>query len=620
MAIRWARVQIQAAAPKAANRYEIQNVVSESRPEGPGRSASFSAYARPARPREVLAVNSETIETILARLLGVLLGRGALRGGDRPRVRLSVPNEGAQRLLEDLRRFGASLSVRRGKRWTSVESRDARLLSALAVAGASPGTGRIPGWVFEDPSAARELLSGLYSVRGEVLGFDGNRPRPVRLELRARADREGGLLFLALDVLRLLNSLGVGAEVVGLSPVSSGRYRYARMGVLVRGRRDLLRFLSRVRFRYNPREEERARLVLGELARREARLSARWPARWNGAARLAGDRGAGVVVGTGLGFELAGPEGQRVLTPGGERRLGDLEPGDRVVLYPVEVPPAVDLRGVLLSDVGASDGARGFLRDLGLMPLRWEDPAVPALARIVGYAVGDGHLERDVVKFYGESAGLRWLERDLGTLGLSPVRYEYGDRDAVEVAVHSEGFAALLRELGVPEGRKAGRVEVPGWVRQGPRRVVLEFLSGLFGADGWVSVADGGRVRVGIAQASPFEDPPRVLPEINEMLDEVVGARSVVLRSRSYETSEGERRWLFRLELRGERAERFLTRVPFEYSLRKRARGLWAGAFLRYRSRGGGGSFERFVRERCLPGGRVVDRVVSVSALARGRR
>jgi tRNA-splicing ligase RtcB len=559
----------------------------------------------------VLAVNSETIETILARLLGVLLGRGALRGGDRPRVRLSVPNEGAQRLLEDLRRFGVSPSVRRGKRWTSVESRDARLLSALAVAGASPGTGRIPGWVFEDPSAARELLSGLYSVRGEVLGFDGGRPRPVRLELRARADREGGLLFLALDVLRLLNSLGVGAEVVGLSPVSSGRYRYARMEVLVRGRRDLLRFLSRVRFRYNPREEERARLVLGELARREARLSARWPARWNGAARLAGDRGAGVVVGTRLGFELAGPEGQRVLTPGGERRLGDLEPGDRVVLYPVEVPPAVDRRGVLLSDVGASGGARGFLRDLGLLPLRWEDPAVPALARIVGYAVGDGHLERDVVKFYGESAGLRWLERDLGTLGLSPVRYEYEDRDAVEVAVHSEGFAALLRELGVPEGRKAGRVVVPGWVRQGPRRVVLEFLAGLFGADGHVSISRD-RVSVGLTQVSPVEAPPRLLGDVNRLVEDELGARMTIFENRSYETSEGERRWLFRLELRGKRAGRFLTRVPFEYSLRKRARGLWAGAFLRYRSRGGGGSFERFVRERCLPGGRVVDRVVDV--------
>ncbi|MEO2241956.1 MAG: LAGLIDADG family homing endonuclease [Euryarchaeota archaeon] len=559
-------------------------------------------------------------ELVLARLLGVLLGRGTLRGGDRPRVRLSVPNEGARGLLEDLARLGVSPSVRRGKRWTSVESRDARLLSALAMVGASSDSvGRMPGWVFEDPGAARELLSGLYSVRGEVLGFDGSRPRPVRLELRARADREGSLLFLALDVLRLLNSLGVNAEAVGLSPASSGRYRYARMEVLVRGRRDLLRFLSRVRFRYNPREEERAQLVLEELARREARLSARWPARWNGAASLAGDRGAGVTLRTGLGFELAGPGDLRVPTLRGERRLGDLGPGDRVVLYPVEVPPAVSRRGVLLPDVGASEGARGFLRDLGLLPLRWEDPVVPALARIVGYAVGDGHLERDVVKFYGESAGLRWLERDLGALGLSPVRYEYEDRDAVEVAVHSEGFAALLRELGVPEGRKTGKVEVPEWVRQGPSRVVLEFLAGLFGADGHVSISRS-RVSVGLTQASPVGAPPGLFEGVNRLVEGELGVRMAVLRNRSYETSEGERRWLFKMELWGERAERFLTRVPFEYSLRKRARGLWAGAFLRYRARGGGSSFERFVRERCLPGGKVVDRVVSVSALARGRR
>jgi hypothetical protein len=39
---------------------------------------------------------------------------------------------------------------------------------------------------------------------------------------------------------------------------------------------------------------------------------------------------------------------------------------------------------------------------------------------------------------------------------------------------------------------------------------------------------------------------------------------------------------------------------------------LWAGAYLRYRARGGEDAFERFVEERCLPGGPVLDRVVDV--------
>ncbi|WP_457614418.1 hypothetical protein, partial [Methanopyrus sp.] len=140
------------------------------------------------------------LEPILVRLLGALLGRGTFSGGDYPHVRFSIPNWGASELLEDLSRFDASPSVRRGKRWTSVESRDRNLLGGLILIGASPDpVGRIPDWVFKDSYAARELLSGLYSVRGEVLGFDGNRPRPVRLELRAHVDRERELLLLALD-------------------------------------------------------------------------------------------------------------------------------------------------------------------------------------------------------------------------------------------------------------------------------------------------------------------------------------------------------------------------------------------------------------------------------------
>lgn len=268
----------------------------------------------------------------------------------------------------------------------------------MAGASADPVDG-IPNWVFEDPEAARELLSGLYSVRGRVLGFDGSRPRPVRLELRARADRELDLLSLALDVCRLLGSLNVDAEVVGLSHVSSGHYRYARVEVLIRGRRDLRRFLSEVEFRYNPEQSERARRMLRELARRETQLSTKWPARW-GDVGVSDSGDEGLVLRTELGFEIAGPADMWVSSRN-KRRLGDLKPGDRVVLYPVGVPPAADRRGTLLADVDAPEGARRFLRDLDLLPLRWEDPALPTLTRVLGYAIGDGHLEPDVVVLRG---------------------------------------------------------------------------------------------------------------------------------------------------------------------------------------------------------------------------
>ncbi|WP_148688263.1 MULTISPECIES: hypothetical protein [unclassified Methanopyrus] len=62
-------------------------------------------------------------------------------------------------------------------------------------------------------------------------------------------------------------------------------------------------------------------------------------------------------------------------------------------------------------------------------------------------------------------------------------------------------------------------------------------------------------------------------------------------------------------EVRAGSQEEFFTIVPFDYSVRKRERVLWTGAYLRYR---------RFVENRCLPGGLVPSRMAYIETSVEG--
>jgi len=64
-----------------------------------------------------------------------------------------------------------------------------------------------------------------------------------------------------------------------------------------------------------------------------------------------------------------------------------------------------------------------FLKERDLLPLRWEDPRIGTLARILGFAFGDGHLgemnRRRHLSFHGNEETLRELKKDLERLGIN---------------------------------------------------------------------------------------------------------------------------------------------------------------------------------------------------------
>nr|WP_244880564.1 RtcB family protein [Thermus parvatiensis] len=206
------------------------------------------------------------------------------------------------------------------------------------------------------------------------------------------------------------------------------------------------------------------------------------------------------------GFVLEATPDHPLYTPEGMRPAGTLGPGDRVAVHPFrglpyEPPPPLSL----LEEEEAEAWARtlGFpqapreLRARGLLPLRADHPHLPAILRLLGYALGDGTLYRSggraYLVLYGEEEGLREAKADLERLGfraggpyLRRRNHTFRGRtfDAVEAGlkVSSRALFLLFRALGLPEGAKAKQgFRLPAWLFALPPWLKANFLAGLFG-------------------------------------------------------------------------------------------------------------------------------------------
>ncbi|NPA47394.1 MAG: RNA-splicing ligase RtcB, partial [Thermococci archaeon] len=305
------------------------------------------------------------------------------------------------------------------------------------------------------------------------------------------------------------------------------------------------------------------------------------------------------------GRVIEGSEDHPILTPRGYVHLGNVREGDEVLVYPFEGVEFEERRGVLLGDEAFAD-ADGqivkFLHERKLLPLRWDDPKIGTLARILGFAFGDGHLGemngRLYLSFYGKAETLKELKKDLERLGVNANLYtrertyhietvsgEYEGRSvSAELRVTSRSFALLMEKLGMPRGRKAEKpYHVPDWIKSAPRWVKRNFLAGLFAADGSIVEFKGNTplpINLTQSKAEELEENLReFLSEIVELLAEF-GVRTTVYRVRS------RRGVTYRLALVGEESIRnFLGGINYEYDLEKKGKGLIAYAYLKFKER-----------------------------------
>ena len=223
---------------------------------------------------------------------------------------------------------------------------------------------------------------------------------------------------------------------------------------------------------------------------------------------------------TETGREIIATADHPFWTPDGMKELGDLEPGNRVALYPFDgVPYEAPPDDILLSEEEMraflqqwGRGKRGnaaaqilkALRNRGLLPLRYTSAGLPYLIKLLGYIFGDGAVQlapgkKGVVAFYGKADDLEEIRRDVRALGFTPsrvysrkrthtVRTTYGTYNFTHTVawfkVSSTALAALLAYLGAPVGPKSRQsYDAPGWLDRAPRWQKRLFLAAFFGAE-----------------------------------------------------------------------------------------------------------------------------------------
>ena len=137
------------------------------------------------------------------------------------------------------------------------------------------------------------------------------------------------------------------------------------------------------------------------------------------------------------------------------------------------------------------------LKDNSLLDLTYSSRQIGALARIVGFISGDGHLignDKGVV-FTG-NVSLTNVKKDLKILGYTGLKIttkgtssELRGRMVIGkttwFTLNSKAFSLLLQYLGVSKGDKVSTCyAVPDFIRNGTKFVKREFLRALFGCDG----------------------------------------------------------------------------------------------------------------------------------------
>src|SRR6266545_1542633 len=136
-------------------------------------------------------------------------------------------------------------------------------------------------------------------------------------------------------------------------------------------------------------------------------------------------------------------------TPDGMKSLGNLKPGDKVARWQFEgVPYDEPSNDIILSEerfrellpkFGITDAGNGtaqvvaYLKERGLLPLRYSSPAVPFLCKLPGFVFGDGSLHFDkhgkgVVSFHGKAEDLESIRADIEALGVTPSKIYRRDR------------------------------------------------------------------------------------------------------------------------------------------------------------------------------------------------
>jgi ribosomal protein uS12 len=194
----------------------------------------------------------------------------------------------------------------------------------------------------------------------------------------------------------------------------------------------------------------------------------------------------------------------------------DLQPGDNLVVLPgcpmritSKKSVIVDERSIERAAPPRSNAQRTIseLKRLNLLPLRYDNPKLPALLRLMGHVFGDGTLSYSCsgtgfggrLIASGEPADLVSIASDLDAIRFNTSPPYHGAATSVVtttagqrtisghydvISTSSIVLFTLLKCLGAPVGEKAvARYRLPRWLMTSPDWVKAEFLASYFGSE-----------------------------------------------------------------------------------------------------------------------------------------
>ncbi len=222
------------------------------------------------------------------------------------------------------------------------------------------------------------------------------------------------------------------------------------------------------------------------------------------------------------GRTIVATEDHPFFTPAGWKHIADIKPGDLVCVYPLDDMDfqKVDLGGnKIVIDEGPIksahyppmdiDVAVKRLKQLALLPLKFDNPKLPIVARILGYMlsessscpaarINDGK-QRSVysIDIYAEDASAAEdIRADLMSLGATTrlvgltasdgnSNAEGRPHNAINIRLVDPAIYMLLMALGAGRGHILGGMPmVPDWLFNAPAEVQREFLAAYMGGDG----------------------------------------------------------------------------------------------------------------------------------------
>ncbi len=274
---------------------------------------------------------------------------------------------------------------------------------------------------------------------------------------------------------------------------------------------------------------------------------------------------------------LKGSEDHPILTVEGYKPMKLLKKGELIVVYPYDgVEYIKPSNKIILNKDDINPNFVEYLKNKNLIPFKMDSKYIGTVARLLGYIFGNGKCEDNKLLIFGDKETLKNIKNDLKKL-----RVDILEKDKY-IIISSEAFIQFINKLGFENIN-----QIPDWIKEAPKWIKRNFLSGLFGAI--------GEINTFIFIKIPINE---FLKDIKILLSEFE------INCKIYKDK-------LIIDMDNDKLE-FLRKINFEYNKKKKIFGLLLCEYLKRKHKG---NLTEFIKKYGLIGGFVLDEIKEIKTI-----